>query len=123
MKDRNLEIYPVSAATRRGFDELMRAVVRRLKELPPIEPFYAEPLELPEVDKQSFEITLEDGVYILSGPSIDYLFNSVNFGDEDSLNYFHRTLRRWGVIDRLREMGAKEGDTVAIGEMEFDFVE
>ena len=123
VKGRNLEIYPVSAATRRGFDELMRAVVRRLKELPPIEPFYAEPLELPEVDKQTFEITLEDGVYVLSGPSIDYLFNSVNFGDEDSLNYFHRTLRRWGVIDRLREMGAKEGDTVAIGEMEFDFVE
>ena len=28
-----------------------------------------------------------------------------------------------GVIDALREKGAQEGDTVVIGEMEFDFVE
>ena len=44
-------------------------------------------------------------------------------GNEESLNYFHRTLRRMGVIDALREAGAGEGSTVCIGEMEFDFVE
>lgn len=123
IKGTGMEIYPVSAATRKGFDELMRAVVRQLKELPPIEPFVEEIFEAPVVDKTFFEIEKDGDVYRLSGPSIDYLFNSVNFGDEDSLNYFHRTLRRWGVIDQLREMGAKEGDTVAIGDMEFDFVE
>ena len=42
---------------------------------------------------------------------------------EQSLNWFHRTLRRWGVIDALREAGAGEGDTVSIEDMEFDFVE
>ena len=57
------------------------------------------------------------------GASIDHLVASVNFGNEESLNYFHRTLRRMGVIDALREAGAGEGSTVCIGEMEFDFVE
>ena len=47
----------------------------------------------------------------------------MNFGSEESMNYFHRTLRRWGVIDALREKGAKEGDTISINDMEFDFVE
>ena len=101
----------------------MRAVVRRLKELPPLEPFTEEIFEAPVVDKTVFEVEKDNGVYRLSGPSIDYLVNSVNFGDEDSLNYFHRTLRRWGVIDALRQKGAKEGDTVRIIDMEFDFVE
>ena len=52
-------------------------------------------------------------------PHID----SVNFDDDESISWFHRTLRRWGVIDALRKKGAKEGDTVRIVDMEFDFVE
>ena len=31
--------------------------------------------------------------------------------------------RTRGVIDALRAAGAKEGDSVVIGDMEFDFVE
>ena len=62
-------------------------------------------------------------MFVVSGPSMDHLIDSVNFGDEDSINWFHRTLRRWGVIDALRAAGAREGDTVRIAEMEFDFVE
>ena len=62
-------------------------------------------------------------MYFVSGRAMDRLIASVNFDNEDSLNYFHRSLRRLGVIDALREKGAEEGDTVVVGEMEFDFVE
>ena len=61
--------------------------------------------------------------YVVAGASMDNLIRSVNFENEDSLNYFHRMLRKWGVIDALREAGAQEGDSVVIGEMEFDFVD
>ena len=54
---------------------------------------------------------------------MERLIDSVNFDDLESLNWFHRTLRRLGVIDALREHGAGEGSTVRIAEMEFDFVE
>ena len=54
---------------------------------------------------------------------MDNLIDSVNFDDDESIAWFHRTLRRWGVIDALRQKGAKEGDTVRIVDMEFDFVE
>ena len=70
-----------------------------------------------------YEISVEDGVYVVTGRAMEYLINSVNFGNEESLNFFHRTLRRWGVIDALREKGAGEGDLVSIGGMEFDFVD
>ena len=125
LKGTGVEIFPVSAATRAGFDGLMRAAVRVLNTCPPAEPFAEEELFDFDMDSEAtgFEIVREGGVYKLSGPSVDRLVASVNFGNEESLNYFHRTLRRLGIIDALREAGAGEGDTVAIDELEFDFVE
>ena len=120
-----IQIFGVSAATRANFNELMRATVRMLNACPPSEPFAEE--ELYEIDLEtednSFEIERSKGVFYLSGAAVDRLIASVNFGNEESLNYFHRSLRRMGVIDALREAGAQEGDTVCIDEMEFDFVE
>ena len=118
-------IFAVSAATRQNFDALMRAVVQTLKTLPEAEPFAEE--ELFDFDlgaeESGFEITRHDGLFEVSGPSMARLIASVNFGSEDSLNFFHRSLRKMGVIDALREAGANEGDTVLIDDMEFDFVE
>lgn len=118
----DIEVYPVSAATGAGFDELMGAIVRILPTLPEITVFEEEP-EVEAAPKAPFAIGKEDGIYVVTGPAMEQLVDSVNFSDQESLNYFHRTLRSRGVIDALRAAGAKEGDTVAIGEMEFDFVE
>ena len=125
LADTGIEIHPVSAATHAGFDALMRATVRMLDSCPPAEPFAEEELFDFDMDASAtgFEIAREGAAYRLSGPSIEHLVASVNFGNEESLNYFHRTLRRMGVIDALREAGAGEGDTIVIDEMEFDFVE
>ena len=115
----DIQIYAVSAATHQNFEELMRATVKLLKTCPEVEPF--------EVDlgaaESGFEIKRSGDTFYLTGASIDHLVASVNFGNEDSINYFHRTLRRLGVIDALRAQGANEGSTVVIDEMEFDFVE
>lgn len=40
----------------------------------------------------------------------------------DGIEYLHQKLLRAGVIARLEELGAKEGDTVVIGDREFTFV-
>ena len=119
-----LQIFPVSAATKANFRELMFATVEMLKACPPAEPFSEEELfELDDLAGAPFDVEVEGGVYFVSGRAMDRLIDSVNFDNEDSLNYFHRSLRRLGVIDALREKGAREGDTVVVGEMEFDFVE
>ena len=115
-------MYPISAATRQGFDELMGAIVRILPTLPEITVFEEEP-EAIAAPEAPFTIDRDGEVYVVSGPAMEMLIDSVNFSDEQSLNYFHRTLRSRGVIDALRAAGAKEGDTVAIGDMEFDFIE
>ncbi len=116
-------VFAVSAATHQGFDALLDYAADRLEELPPIQHF-TEEIDLDEEIKPStFEVQKDGEVYEVVGSSMERLLDSVNFDDEESMNWFHRTLRRWGVIDALRNAGAQEGDTVRIGDMEFDFVE
>ncbi len=118
-----IEIYPVCAVKGSGFKELMRAASKILDSLPPAEPFREEEIDFVD-DLDSYEVLkISDEIFELSGPAIDKLIAAINFSSEDSLNYFHRTLRRIGAIDRLREAGAHEGSTVRIEDMEFDFVE
>ena len=119
-----IDIYPVSAATRQNFNALLYATVEMLAQCPPAEPFMEEALgDLSDLGGEPFTVEVDKGVYFVSGREMERLMDSVNFDNEESLNWFHRSLRRLGVIDALREKGAKEGDSVVIGEMEFDFVE
>ena len=46
----------------------------------------------------------------------------VNFEDRESLMFFQRVLLKSGTIDKLREAGCKDGDTVSMYDFEFDFV-
>ncbi len=82
----------------------------------------AEP-EVVMENQAPFTVSKVEDYYVVEGPAMVTLIDSINFSDEQSLNYFHRTLRSRGVIDALRAAGAQEGDTVAIYDMEFDFVE
>jgi GTP-binding protein len=115
--------YPVSAATGEGIDALLDAVIGMLSALPALQRLPEEAYVVEE-RLTGWEARKEaEGVYIVSGASMDSLISAVNFSDYESLNWFHKTLRASGVIARLRELGAQEGDTVHLGDMEFDFIE
>ena len=116
-------VFAVSAAAHHGFDALLDCAEKQLETLPPIQHFTEEAVPEDEILTNDFSIEVEDGVYVVTGPAMAHLVASVNFEDDESLNWFHRTLRRLGVIDALREKGAKEGSTVAIDDMEFDFID
>ena len=116
-------VYPISAATGQGVRELMYAANALLASCPEAEPFEEEAPEAERPEEQPFAVTRVGRAYQVTGPMIRRLIDSVNFGNEESLNFFHRSLRRMGVIDALRELGAAEGDTVIVEDMEFDFVE
>ena len=116
-------VFAVSAATHEGFEELLDETARHLENLPPILHYQEEEIPEEEIDLDAFTVTEEKGVFTVSGPGMDRLIESVNFEDQESLNWFHRTLRRLGVIDELRRLGAVEGSAVRIADMEFDFVE
>lgn len=123
---RGYKLFEISAATGKGITELMKYTFSELSKLPPIQVFEPE-MDIEEdmfidTDEPGFEVNLEDGVYVVSGSWIEAVGGSVNFSDEESLQYFQRALRNRGVIDELVKAGIQEGDTVRIGDLEFDFV-
>lgn len=116
-------VFVVSAATHQGFDVLLDKTGDMLEALPPIVHFEEEVSYDDSVKPGTFEVVRDGAVFEVVGSSMQRLIDSVNFDDEESMSWFHRTLRKWGVIDALRKAGAQEGDTVRIIDMEFDFVE
>lgn len=123
LSDVDVPIYEVSGATRKGFEPLLDCIAKKLLDIPRPEPFEEEEMPLELEDANAFTINIQEGLYFVEGPAMVRLIASVNFDDEESMNWFHRSLRRMGVIDALRKAGAKEGDEVVIEDMAFDFVE
>jgi GTP-binding protein len=118
------ELYKISAATRAGVDELMRAATSRLHTLPPVavyKPDYHPDLES-EDEGTDISITHSDDVWNVEGKWLARLVNNINFSDYESRSYFEKVLRRHGVYDRLEDAGIKEGDTVCIYDIEFEYV-
>jgi len=116
-------VFEISAAAHTGVKALIDAAAAELAHLPPItvyEADYTEPE--PEIDTSGdLEIEEEDGVWTVSGSWMDRLVSNVNFGDYESRMFFDRTLRASGVFDRLEELGIREGDTVDICGMSFEY--
>lgn len=118
------QAFPVSAAARKGFDALLDEVARLLPQLPPPRVFDEQAVEEEDwMGADDFTIRRENDVFFVEGAAMQRFIDSVNFDDEESLNWFHRTLRDRGIIQALRDKGAGEGSTIAIGDMEFDFIE
>ncbi len=117
------EFYEISAAAHMGTRELMRVVADKLAQLPPVtvyEPDYVKPL--PEAGQvEQLQIQHEDDLWIISGPWMERLLASINFGDYESRMYFDRQLRRCGLFERLENMGIQAGDTVSIYDIEFEY--
>lgn len=128
IEQRGLPFFEISAATTKGTKELIKAVYEELSKLPPVKQFEAQPLTKEELDdkllsKKDFSVTFEDGVYYVEADWLWDVLRSCNMEDYSSLQYFQRVLRSTGIIDKLEEMGIKEGDAVDIFGFEFDFVE
>lgn len=124
MEKRGYKVFAISAATGRGVDELMRYTYELLKTLPEVVLFEPEQDAGPGIkeDEPPFTVRRENDVYVVEGPWVTKLLGSVNLNDRESLQYFQRAVRNMGVIEALAEKGIREGDTVRMGEIEFDYI-
>lgn len=132
LNDEEALIFPISAITRTGLDQLLFAVTDLLDVTPE---FPMHEIEEDEDENRSvlykheketadFKITREDdGAFVLSGYTIERLFKMTDFNFDQSVRKFARQMRGMGVDDALRERGAKDGDTVRILDFEFEFLE
>ena len=122
-KQKNIEIFKISAATTQGLKELFTHVSKVLKELPKEELEESEEKKVYTLKEKSegFDVRKEDGIYIVDGPSIEKILSRANLEDNESLYYFQKSIRFLGVEERLKSMGIKEGDTVKFIDWEMEW--
>jgi len=124
IEDRGYKLFLISAATHTGIKELINATAAEIRKLPPVTVF--EPEYIPKQNIQGspddLEIKVFDDVWSIEGLWMERLISNVNFSDYESRMYFERVLRNAGVYQRLEDMGIKDGDTVSIYNLEFEYV-
>ena len=122
------KIFKISAATTDGIKELLDFTYNLLLEseykqydlIEDVNDTFLEEYYNKEVD-YDLEFSKEDGIYIVYGKRIDNLLQRVNLEDYDSRMYFEQRLREMEVFDKLKELGIKEGDSVAVGDIIFEY--
>lgn len=124
MEGKGYKVFEISAVTNQGVDALMWYTYEQLKTLPDVVLFdKSEEIEIDtDPNEPPYTIRRENELYVVEGPWVDKILGSVNFGDRESLQYFQRVMRRMGVIEALEEKGVEEGDTVRVGEIEFEYI-
>lgn len=124
-KETGKKPFVISALARQGLDELLAEMKKRVDELPPPERMEVDAgATLESKPEGGFEIVRrDDGAFEVVGGLVDYLARNVVLSSYDSFAFFQKVLKDRGVIDALKECGMKEGDTVAIADVEFEWVE
>lgn len=130
--EKNIPFYVISAATGQGIETLMLAAGEMLKQ---------EEARLKEISEQQaqeaaervvtvskeraprFTVTKTEDGFDVEGDLVRKLVYQLNMDSMDSLLHFHKVLEKHGVIQKLKDMGVQEGDTVRVMEVEFEFTE
>ena len=81
-----------------------------------------EEYEEVKVDNEPFKIEVYDSnYYVVTGVGVEKMIGYTNIDTEKGFAFFQKYLREKGIIDALEEKGIKEGDTVKIYDLEFEY--
>ena len=121
-----IDFIAVSAATKEGLKKLVAMAAQALSD-------YVEEPEETESDVKVYDaekdedpervtITRNDsGDYIVTSKALLKLVAMTNFGNDEALRRFQYIWRMKGIDARLKKRGIKDGDTVIVGDMAFDY--
>lgn len=123
--NRKVEIFPVSALTREGLEPLVKRLYQLVQDTPEF-PLYVE--EEKEVnyeykDENELSIIRNSNVYIVGGEKVEYLIKKINTTTPEGVNKVLSILNKMGLEKQLLAKGIKQGDTVRIGDVEFEYYE
>jgi len=118
------QVYAISAVSGLGVDRLLEATFNLLQSVPrEMKLNGEEPVIRRFEEEEAFKIDRVDGVFEVSGQRIEKLLAMTNFNTEEGWQRFQRKIEQMGLEEALREKGIKNGDTVRIKGLEFEYNE
>ncbi|MBQ3493826.1 MAG: GTPase ObgE [Clostridia bacterium] len=123
-KQTGIKTISICSIAHKGINTLLDEVWKVLEKTPKPSPIEIEEFDFDAKDKSSLNIVkLDETTYSVEGGFIDNLIRGVVLSDEASFAYFQNALKKFGIIEKLKQNGMKDGDTVVIKDITFDYME
>lgn len=118
------DVFLISAVTGENIDKIVNFMSDKVDtiEKPVSEIVIEEDTEAYNNDDSAFEITkVSKDTYIIVGGKISRLAQVTDARNVDQVIRFQNILTNMGVFDKLKSMGVKDGDTIIVGHLEFEY--
>ena len=124
-KVKDIEIYPISGVTGEGVDVVINKLADMLETIKR-EPLYEEEKFESHIlykfeREKPFTISKDNNAWVIRGKEVEKILKMTKFQTDESVMRFANKLRKLGIDDKLRELGANDGDTVRILDFEFEY--
>ena len=123
----NKEIYEMSAIKGEGIDKIILKLADMLDKLPKENLYKEDKFESHVIykfkEEKPYKITKDNSTWIISGKAVEKLLIMSRLNTDEAILRFSNKLRKMGIDDELRELGAKDGDIIKIMDYEFEFKE
>ncbi|MCD8016129.1 MAG: GTPase ObgE [Lachnospiraceae bacterium] len=124
---KGIHVYGISAVSGQGVRELLLAVQKMLKSLPQETTVF-----VPEYDPElhfagkNLPFTVEKSAkeantFLVEGPRIERMLGYTNLESEKGFQFFQNFMRENGILDELEALGIRDGDTVRLYDLQFDY--
>ena len=121
------KIYEMSAINGEGINQIILKLADMLDEIPKESLYKNEKFESHVIykfkEEKPYKITNENGTWVISGKEVEKLIIMSRLDTDEAILRFSNKLRKMGIDDELRTLGAKDGDPIRIMEYEFEFKE
>lgn len=126
----HVAVTPISAVTREGIQELLYQTADLLDKLPKhraadasVRVDATHKLYRASEEADTFRVHRENEGYVVEGERLEKLVKMTNFAHQDGVERFSRIMKKMGVDAALRDKGAQDGDSVRIGDFEFEYID
>lgn len=126
LKERGVDIIPISAATRQNIDTVIQRVFLEMSQLPEEAVEMTEEAPLYQLTDNEPVFTIErdaDGSFVVKGKRIERAAAMTYWDYDEAVQRFQKILEVLGITDALKKAGVQVGDTVFIGEHELEWGE
>ena len=79
------------------------------------------PVLRPIPKRQGVGIVIENDVFVVDAPGVERIAERIDYEDWMARMQLYRHMQKTGVVRALEEAGIKQGDTVRLGTVEWDW--
>ena len=122
----DVPVYPISAIDGKGLDKVIEALAEKLdtiKKQPLFDVKEESHVVYKYEEEKPFKVFREKDGFRVKGDKIEKLLRMTWFASDETYRRFSNQLKKMGIEDELRKMGAKNGDMIYILDYEFEYRE